>query len=641
MSVKLDKIFSRDVTISKISKSQGPEDGEAPDIFIEGYANFGAKDRAGDLIDPSVWSAGDSLSNFKKNPILLFNHDYDEPIGKVEDIEARSDGLFIRAKITAAAGKIYSLIADGVLSTFSVGFRLLDAKWIGETETFLITKVELLEISVVSVPCQQDSVFSLAKSMNGEDYLAIRKTFGPKQSTIIGVKNKMGEENQLNIDELAAKLGLSSMAKNMEAILATQKAENERKEAALRAEQEEARMKSLIEAATGAERQRLEEASNLIKSLETKLDTSNQSFVEALAKMQSEVQAKSQEIAQLMAARDNKAFVKASAANLSPENMEKCFLLSRVMKTNLESTNLYKAVNSSSSVAVSSEDYETVFSDRILQDVQKALIVGNLFEKMPMASRYLKIMLEADYSPATWVDAAAFGTDGTTGTELTTALTEKTFETFKLAAHSYLTDETDEDAVIAVLPILRRRLVQSIVLAVEIAFMTGTGTGQPKGLVTAGMAEAKVVTGATFNGTVKPTFDMLDKLRQKQGRYGLDKSKLVYIVSLDAYWLLREDPAFADVNQVGAADAVKLTGEVMRVYGVPVVVSEYFPTAAASSCWGICVYMPNFVVPEQRTVTIESERIAKQGKDAFYVSTRLNLQRLIDGKGVSAAAYAA
>lgn len=640
MSRSLDKIFSRDVAISKISKSsEGDNNGDEPDIYIEGYANFGAKDRAGDLIDPSVWSSGDSLNNFKKNPILLFNHDYDEPIGKVENVEARSDGLFIRAKITAAAGKIYRLIADEVLSTFSVGFRLLDAKWIGETETFLITKVELLEISVVSVPCQQDSVFSLAKSMNGDDYLAIRKTFGPKHPAISGDKKKMADE--LNIEELAAKLGLSNLSKNVDAILAAQNAEAAKKAAEIKEAQEDQRMKSLIAAATGDERKRLEEASTLIKTLESKLDTSNQSFVEALAKMQTEVQAKSQEIAQIMAARDNKAFVRTATNTLSPENMEKCFLLSKVMKTSLDSTNMYKAVNGSSSISVSSEDYETVFSDRILQDVQKALVVGNLFEKMPMASRYLKIMLEADYAPATWVDAAAYGTDGTVGTELTTALTEKTFETFKLAAHCYLTDETDEDSVIAVLPILRRRLVQSIVLAVEIAFMTGTGTGQPKGLVTAGMAEAKVVTGATYNATVKPTFAMLDKLRQKQARYGIDKSKLVYIVSLDAYWLLREDPAFADVSQVGAGDAIKLTGEVMRVYGVPVVVSEYFPTAAASSCWAICVYLPNFVVPEQRTVTIESERIAKQGKDAFYVSTRLNLQRMIDGKGVSAAAYAA
>ena len=289
MSNKLAKLFSRDVAITKIVKS---DDSDAPDIYIEGYANFGAKDRAGDLIDPSVWSVGDSLNNFKKNPILLFNHDYDEPVGKVENLEARSDGLFIRAKVTAAAGKVYRLIADGILTTFSVGFRLLDAKWIGETETFLITKVELLEISVVSVPCQQDSVFPLAKSMNGEDYLAVRKSFGPKSPTITGAKKNMSEDT-LNIDELASKLGLSTLNKNMEAILLAQQTEAENKAKALRMQEEEARMKSLIEAASGEDRKRLEDALNLTKTLEEKLDLSNKSFVEALSAMQAEVQAKS------------------------------------------------------------------------------------------------------------------------------------------------------------------------------------------------------------------------------------------------------------------------------------------------------------------------------------------------------------
>lgn len=633
---KLDKIFSRDVTISRVSKSE--DNADSPDIFIEGYANFGAKDRAGDVIDPSVWSSPDSTKNFEKNPIILFNHDYDEPVGKVENLDPREDGLFIRAKITSSAGKVYKLIADGILTAFSVGFRLKDARWVQETETFLITKVELLEISVVSVPCQQDSIFSLAKSMNGEDYMAVRKSFGAQN--IIGDKKKMGDET-LNIDDLAAKLGLSNLAKNVDAILAAQQKEAEEKAAKARQEQEDARVKSLIDSATGADKAKLEEALELTKTLEAKLGESNQAFVDALAKMQNEVTAKSQEIAQLMAARDNKAFVKAASVGLSEENMEKCFLLSKVMKTSLDSTNLYKAVNSSSSIEVSSEDYETVFSQRILQDVQKALVVGNLFEKMPLASRYLKMLIEPDATPASWVDAAGYGTDATVGNEHTVALLEKTFETYKLAAHAFLTDETEEDSVVAVLPILRRRLVQSIVLAIEIAFMTGTGLGQPKGLVTAGMAEAKVDTTATYNGTVKPTFAMLDKLRQKLGRHGIDKSKIAYIVSLDAYWLLREDPEFADVSQVGAADAVKLTGEVMRCYGVPVLVSEFFPTAAASSCWAVAVYLPNFVVPEQRSVTVESERIAKQGKDAFYVSTRINLQRFIEGKGVAAAAYAA
>ena len=198
---KLDKIFSRDVTISRVSKSEDNVD--SPDIFIEGYANFGTKDRAGDVIDPSVWSNPDSTKNFEKNPILLFNHDYDEPVGKVENLDPREDGLFIRAKITAAAGKVYRLIADGILTAFSVGFRLKDARWIQETETFLITKVELLEISVVSVPCQQDSIFSLAKSMNGEDYMAVRKSFGAQN--IIGDKKAVAciEDTAVALVDLA------------------------------------------------------------------------------------------------------------------------------------------------------------------------------------------------------------------------------------------------------------------------------------------------------------------------------------------------------------------------------------------------------------------------------------------------------
>ena len=40
-------------------------------------------------------------------------------------------------------------------------------------------------------------------------------------------------------------------------------------------------------------------------------------------------------------------------------------------------------------------------------------------------------------------------------------------------------------------------------------------------------------------------------------------------------------------------------------------------------------------------VTVERERIASQGKDAYYVTQRLNLQRLISGKGVAVGTYAA
>ena len=129
------------------------EDGS---ITIRGYANTVAKDRAGDVIPKSTWEKSTALSNYRKNPIILAHHDYTQPIGKATELNVTDKGLEIVAKISKGAGDVHKLIDDGVLSTFSVGFRLNDAEWEDASDTFLITDLELLEVSVVSVPCNQD-----------------------------------------------------------------------------------------------------------------------------------------------------------------------------------------------------------------------------------------------------------------------------------------------------------------------------------------------------------------------------------------------------------------------------------------------------------------------------------------------------
>lgn len=83
----------------------------------------------------------------------------------------------VEGEVSAADLQIYSLIRDEVLKTFSVGFYIKDAEWDDMTETFIIKDLELLEISVVSVPCNQDSTFSLSKSVNHNDYMELRKSF--------------------------------------------------------------------------------------------------------------------------------------------------------------------------------------------------------------------------------------------------------------------------------------------------------------------------------------------------------------------------------------------------------------------------------------------------------------------------------
>jgi HK97 family phage major capsid protein len=457
------------------------------------------------------------------------------------------------------------------------------------------------------------------------------------------------------IDELKEKLGLTGIQKDLEAQKEQKRLEREQAEKAQREEEETARMKALVDEATGEQKEKLETALELVKALTEKLgDSDVKSFAKTLEELQTEVASKSDEISQLMNARMGVpagATKRAFGAPKEAEDLEKmaenAMLLGYFMdkKDDVLDTvygkSVIEKVNQSSNIEVSSDEYETIFSTRILRDIQQELVVGNLFQEVTLNSASLRVPIEPTAGMANWVAAATYGTDATTGNEVDVALTEITLSTFKLAAKVYLTDETTEDAIIPLLPILRRHLVEAHARAIEQAFMSGTGSGQPAGLIGLADTDSNVVTTtATHDGATKVAASMLQPMRRELGRKGLRMNDLVLIVSMDAYYDLLEDTAFADVDQVGNA-AIKLQGQVGRVYGMPVVVSEWFPAKVAEAVFSILVYTPDFVVPRLRQVTVERERRAREQRDAYYATQRLNLQRYFTGDNVASAQYAA
>lgn len=130
---------------------------------VLGVASTEAMDRQGESIKQDGWD----LKNFKQNPAILASHNYfDFPIGKATGIKVVDGKLLFKAvfsQSTQKAIEAYQLIKEGILNTFSVGFiaREFDAK-----DNNIITKAELLEISVVSVPANPQAVV-LAKGLEG------------------------------------------------------------------------------------------------------------------------------------------------------------------------------------------------------------------------------------------------------------------------------------------------------------------------------------------------------------------------------------------------------------------------------------------------------------------------------------------
>ena len=134
------KIFN----LTSTFKSDVSDDGQ---IKIRGMASTADFDRAVDSISAEAWSKG-GLDNFSNNPIILFNNDYNRPIGRATKVTSVDGGLHLEARISNAAKDVAELVKDGVLGAFSVGFRVKDADYVKETDGLMIKDAELFEVSV-------------------------------------------------------------------------------------------------------------------------------------------------------------------------------------------------------------------------------------------------------------------------------------------------------------------------------------------------------------------------------------------------------------------------------------------------------------------------------------------------------------
>lgn len=128
-------------------------------LIIEGYANTVDKDRVSDVVLPEAFA--ETLPGYMENPVLLFQHNWDIVIGKILSASIDEKGLKIKAYISQAADcdDIRTKVKERILRTFSIGYNELDADFNEATKTNVIKKLELLEISIVTIPANTMATF--------------------------------------------------------------------------------------------------------------------------------------------------------------------------------------------------------------------------------------------------------------------------------------------------------------------------------------------------------------------------------------------------------------------------------------------------------------------------------------------------
>jgi len=659
MNKPVTKMFKFDSTIKAVDAGEG-------ELKIDGYASTVSVDRSADVILASAWNKSGGLNNYKANPILLFNHNYDKPIGKVVEMGTDNKGLRIKGIISKSAGDVYNLVKEGVLTTFSVGFLIKDADYNKESDGLIIKDAELLEVSVVSVPCNQDATFSVAKSFdNQDDYLNFRKQFenalGGQPSAETGGSSEGAKtaSRKLKMEENTNDMIQKAVAD----ALAAQKAAAEA-EAAKAADAKAAEEKIVAKVLETGSEKLYAELEKRFKDDKTELETK-------LEGLRTEISEKSTELQAI--ANSKRVFADRNGGDswkkeLLPE-MENAFLLGRITGKGYETNyakSLMEKANTMSSIAVSSDSFEREVSTNIEREIQLELVLAPLFREIQMntASMILPIMPDTSYaqlsaSSGTTTVGSGSGSyqagslderSGTTGAGTGTGilLREIDLRTIKLVAKSYLGNETEEDAIIPILPLLREAMIRQHARGVENLMLLGGATSAggaysaaalgtyTKGLVAYAETQSRNITNsATVNGTggtdaTSVTGIALLALRKKMGKYGIRPGDVVYIVSQTAYFDLLQDSEFQDFNLVGNI-ATKMTGEVGQIFGSSVLVCDEFANTGATGTYAaLAVNVRNFVVPRQRGITVESQYLVEQQYRVMTTTQRLGFREIID-----------
>ena len=606
-------------------------------LQIEGFANTTTVDRVGDIILEEAWTKG-GLDNYLKNPIILAYHNHSRPIGKMVDYSVNNKGLKVTAEILKSAGEVYSLIKSGVLKTFSVGFRTREADYDTDTDLFVIKDLELMEVSVVSIPANADSIFSVKKSFEtDEEYTSFKAEFNKDTSTVIA--EEVSNDNS-DIEE-------NIMPQTKAEIEAELRAEIEKE-----INDEAARKADLAKEVSSVVETKMEGTVELVKDqvdglkeeIETRLADDSKTMQEALEGIQGQIKEYAEELQAIN--KTSKMSFKDKGLGIderviyTPDQIDTAVIVSKVMGRPIADTAYGKQLLEKSDgqhLTALTEDWESSFSMRLWDDVRERLIVETLFRviQMPTVTLHLPLNPEAGYG--TWVTTAQMNASTSSGTARLHSPEDISITAHKLATKELLGYEEEDDSLIALVPLIRdaavRRMAKSSDKALLIgdsgqAAATGEGNYPFNGLATIGIDDTNTTQIAgTLASPTKVTVADMQGMRRSMGVHGHNPSDLVYVVNHDVYYDLLDDAEFRTMDKVGDKATI-LTGQVGQIAGTPVIVSGEFPAAAASNAAAVCVNVSNYLKGEYKSLRVERERSVENQTNLLVVTRRFGMIEL-------------
>ena len=171
-------------------------------VYIEGYASVYRKSDGNyqiDRDDELVNTDNLDLTSYIANPVIVWNHDWSVPVGKVTSITKDMYGIYVKGEIHKLEGleSKYEAVKKGLVKSFSIGFVPKDIRLVND-EIVEISTAELVEVSIAPVQSNPAALFTVTG----------------KKSLGISVKD-IAEQNNLTNEEIKGMYGEKLKGENM------------------------------------------------------------------------------------------------------------------------------------------------------------------------------------------------------------------------------------------------------------------------------------------------------------------------------------------------------------------------------------------------------------------------------------------
>lgn len=546
--------------------------------------------------------------------------------------------------------------------------------------------MELHEISVVSIPANQNTLFSLAKAFdNATEFELYKQQFATapvesakKLDTPKAAKSTTKEEWDMDpkeLEKLLADAAAKAAEQTAKAVLEAQTKAAEEAQRKIRDEEAlQAKIKAAVSAVTPATSvvQTVDTgAERLLSDIEKRLEDQATEHRTALEGLEAAIKEKAKELEALQnksgeleaLQRSRMQFAEPSTPEIAYADKEKAVLVSKILRRPMQDTKFGKQLLEKAAASFGARErgpthattnmqelYETEVSLTLENEMRRQLVVAGAMRTTTMSTPVMRIPVNPDTQDnADWVIGAGaserlvYGTATSSGTARTHALKEVVLTAYKLATKEFIAFEEDEDSLIPVLPLVRDALSRRMAKALDKAMLIGAaGASDPiKGIATYDPTNV-AARSIDISDNEKLTVAKVMAARKALGAWGLTPNELVIFVSTQGYYELLEDSNFLTIDKAGP-NATLFTGQIGSVGNTPVLVSPTIPAAtpAADELVAVIVNPRNFLVGQHRGMRLDSDDEVINQRSVLVASLRVGMTQLstVDGNGVACVRY--